>query len=147
MKVFISGIIQGSSNHLDDLHGQDYRSLIRQALNRKYPAVEVFDPWQIYPDAAGYSPQKAVQTLLEEIEMAGACDLLLAYLPQASMGSALEMWAAYQAGAAIHTISPLTTNWVVLTLSDTIHASLEGFLEFVDSGGLDEALDGGQQSG
>ena len=33
-------------------------------------------------------------------------DVLLAFVPEASMGTAIEMWEAYQHGAAVITISP-----------------------------------------
>jgi hypothetical protein len=56
-------------------------------------------------------------------------DLVVSFIPEASMGSAIEMWQAYCAGIPIVTISDLTNNWVVKLLSTKIYTSLD---EFVD---------------
>lgn len=133
--------MQGSL-HVHDVHAQDYRQLIAQALRARHPEFEVIDPWELHPDALSYTPEQAKKTLLKEIGLAGTCDVLIAYVPEASMGSSLEMWAAYQAGAAIFTISQMTTNWVVQSLSAQIHPTLEDFLVFVEEGGVSETLDG-----
>jgi hypothetical protein len=146
MRVFISGVMQGSRQD-HDVHAQDYRQLIAQALRARYPEVEILDPWALHPGAVGYTPEQAKQTLLEEIELAGICDVLIAYLPQASMGSALEIWAAYRAGAPIFIISQMTRNWVIQSLSTHVYSTLEDFLTFVEEGGLSKALDGRKRAG
>ncbi len=146
MRVFIAGLMQGSRQD-DDVHTQDYRRLITRALRARHPEAEILDPWELHPGALSYTPEQAKQTLLGEIELAGACDVLIAYLPEASMGSALEMWAAHQAGAPIFAITKMTRNWVVQSLSTQIHPTLEDFLEFVESGGFKKALDGRKAAG
>jgi hypothetical protein len=133
--------MQGSL-HAHDVHAQDYRQLIAQVVRAHHPDVEIVDPWELHPDALNYTPEQASETLMKEIELAGTCDVLVAYVPEASMGSSLEMWAAYRAGAAIFTISKMTTNWVIQSLSTQIHPTLEDFLAFMETGGLSEALDG-----
>ena len=40
-------------------------------------------------------------------------DLLIAYVPEASMGTAIEMWEAHQHARVVVTITPLSHNWVV----------------------------------
>lgn len=145
-RVFISGIIQGSSQD-HGIEGQNYRQLIAQALRARHPDVEIVDPWELYPDAVSYPREKAKQTLLEEIELARTCDVMIVYVPQASMGSALEMWAAYEAGARIIAISEMTRNWVVQSLSAHILPTLDDFLAFIEEGGLSEHLDGRMATG
>ena len=146
MRVFISGVIQGSRPDLDHLHGQDYRYLITEAVRARHPEAEVIDPWEIHPNAATYGPEKARQTLMEEIELAATSDVLIAYVPEASMGSALEMWAAYQAGALIFSITGMPTNWAILSLSTQVYPTLDDSLASVGDGGLSQTLDGLQSA-
>jgi len=60
--------------------------------------------------------------------------VLVAYLPEASMGTAIEMWEAYQHGAAVISISPLRTNWTVCFLSHAIYDDMEQFAAALQSG-------------
>ncbi len=53
--------------------------------------------------------------------------VLLAVVPQASMGTAIEMWEAHQQGRVVITISPLAHNWVVRFLSDVVYPTYEEF--------------------
>ena len=61
-------------------------------------------------------------------------DVLVAFVPEASMGTAIEMWEAHQHGAAVITISPLRHNWAVKFLSHAIYADLAAFEAAVRSG-------------
>jgi hypothetical protein len=54
------------------------------------------------------------------------------------MGTAIEMWRAYEKGLPILTISPLAENWAVKFLSTQVFATLEEFETFVVEGGLEE---------
>jgi DNA-binding winged helix-turn-helix (wHTH) protein len=62
------------------------------------------------------------------------------------MGTAIEMWRAYEKGLPILTISPLVENWVVRFLSTQVFTTLEEFRAFVEQGGL-EALKNGALPG
>ena len=146
VRIFLSGLMQGSRQDRD-VAAQNYRQLIAQTIREQHPGVEVVDPWELYPGAVDFTAEQARQTLLEEIELARTCDVMVAYVPQASMGSALEMWAAYESGARIISISEMTHNWVVRSLSTHIHPTLEDFLTFVKDGGLREHLDGRKPTG
>ena len=64
----------------------------------------------------------------------------MAYLPSASMGTALEMYEAAQAGATVLTITPLAANWVVRAYSDEIFADLPGLEAYLSSDRLGELL-------
>ena len=65
------------------------------------------------------------------LDHAAASDLLIAYVPTASMGAALEMYVAHQRGVPVVTISPLAENWVVRALSRWVYPVLDGFLAAV----------------
>jgi len=118
------------------IEGQDYRREVAQIVRRHVPGVEVLDPLELHPDSVGYSPEQAKRTLLELVELAGRVDVLVAYAPSASMGTAIEMWNAYQSGVRIYTISPLVDNWVVHSLSERVFPDMAAFAAFVADRGL-----------
>ncbi len=135
MRVFIAGIMQGSRS-AGGIEDQDYRRDVAQIVQRHIPGVEVLDPFELHPDSVGYSPEQARRTLLELVELAGRVDVLVAYVPSASMGTAIEMWNAYQGGVLIYTISPLADNWVVSSLSERVFPDIAAFAAFIANGGL-----------
>lgn len=133
--MFIAGIMQGSRTD-GGIDAQDYRREIAQLLRYHVPGVEVLDPFALHPDSVTYSPERAKQTLLELAALAGEVDVLVAYVPSASMGTAIEMWNAYQGGGRVYTISPLVDNWVVHSLSERVFPDIAAFAAFVANGGL-----------
>jgi hypothetical protein len=52
------------------------------------------------------------------------------------MGTAVEMWVGHQAGVPVWTVTPLTTNWAVFSLSTKIFSSLEELAAHLRSGAL-----------
>ncbi len=135
MRVFIAGIMQGSYVGRD-LHPQDYRGQVAAVIRGACQDVEIIDPWALHPGSVDYPPERARATLLEMARMAGESDVVVAYVPQASMGTALEIYEAFQRGRKIVTISPLQQNWVVQHLSDVVLPDLEAFEAWVRAGGL-----------
>jgi hypothetical protein len=135
MKVFIAGIMQGS--RLDkDVEDQGYRERITSAIRARVPDADILDPWALHPDSPSYDFEHGKQIYLSLNDAAAQAQVLVAYVPQASMGTAIEMWQAFQAGARIYTISPLTENWVVKFLSDRVFATLDEFIQFVERDGF-----------
>jgi hypothetical protein len=59
---------------------------------------------------------------------AAASDLLIAFVPTASMGTALEIYVAHERGVPVVTISSLAENWVVRALSRRVYGDLAEFL-------------------
>lgn len=136
MRIFISGIMQGSLPGVE-VHGQDYRGAIREIILASHPEAEIIDPWELHPESPSYDAEKGRRTFLELIEEASRADIVVAYLSEASMGTAIEMWRAYEKGLPILTISPLAENWAVKFLSTQVFATLEEFETFVEEGGLE----------
>jgi hypothetical protein len=139
MRVFIGGIMQGSrlDRYIDD---QDYRRVIAETIMAYYPDVEIVDPNELHPNGVDYDDQLAGETLLELFDQAASADLVVAYAPQASMGTAIEMWQGFQAGAPVVTISPMTANWVVKHLSSVVFTDLDVFQAWIAGGGLDKLM-------
>ena len=140
LRFFVAGIMQGSLAEVA-IHDQSYRGAIKSAIKTHFAEAEIIDPIELHPDAGlNYGPEEAKRVLLELAEEAGRADVLIAYVPEASMGTAVEMWQAYRAGKLVLTISPLAENWVVRFLSTRVFASLGVFECFVAEGGLERLL-------
>ncbi len=139
MRVFIGGIMQGSLRE-NTISGQDYRRAIGDCLRQFLPGVEIIDPLELHPDSIGYAEEAARQTLIILAREAGRADALIAYVPEASMGTALEMWEAYHNRRPIFTISPLIHNWVVKGLSTRVFVSLDEFYAFVSCGDFERSI-------
>jgi hypothetical protein len=137
MQVFIAGIMQGS--RLDHYIGvQDYRSVVAQVIQERHSGVEIVDPNELHPNGVDYDDKEAKATLLAMANLAAQADLVVAYAPEASMGTALEMWQAFQAGVPLITISPMAANWVVKHLSTVVLPDLDAFRAWVADGGFDK---------
>jgi hypothetical protein len=142
VQVFIAGIMQGSrlDRFIDE---QDYRRFIAQAIQDHDTSASIIDPNELHPHGVDYGDALAKATLLEMAELAAQVDLLVAYAPQASMGTAIEMWQAFRSGIPVVTVSPLEANWVVKHLSDVVLPDLSAFRSWVADGGLPRLLSGG----
>ncbi len=139
MQIFIAGIMQGSREG-KGICEQNYRQIIAETILARYPSVEIVDPFALHPTSVGYDPDEGRRTLLNMAALAAEADLLVAYVPEASMGTAIEIWQAYQAGVPVLTISPLAENWVVKFLSARVFPTMAAFTTFVAEGGLDEFM-------
>jgi hypothetical protein len=140
VQVFIAGIMQGSrlDRYISD---QDYRQIIAEAFLEHHAHVEILDPNELHPNGVDYDDQKAKTTLLEMVDLASQADLVVAYAPQASMGTAIEMWQAFQARVPLVTISPMAANWVIKHLSSVVLPDLAAFRMWVADGGFDKLAD------
>jgi len=139
MKVFLAGIIQGSLQAAA-IHDQDWRQEIRDRIERHCPTAQVYCHYSEHPNSIHYDHDKMVQTLTDGNRRAAAADVVVCWLPAASMGTAIEMYLAAQAGAAVLTITPMAANWVVRTYSDRVFADLDAFESFLAAGELDGLL-------
>ncbi len=138
-RLFLSGVIQGSildAGH----HSQDYRHRLRDLIREVHPEAEVICPVELNPESAAYSDETARRTFFRELELAASADVTVAYVPVATMGTAAEMYRAFDAGAVVFTISPMAHNWLVRFISDRVFPDLDAFEAFVRGGGIAAAL-------
>lgn len=135
MNVFLAGIMQGSLRE-NTVHNQGYRQKISAMVRRYFPNAEVLDPWSLHPTSPSYDTKRAQQTFFHFCEQAGKTDLLIAYLPEASLGTAIEMWEAYRHGVPVITVSPMVDNWAIRFLSWRICPSLEELEALLESKSL-----------
>ena len=126
MRIFLAGIMQGS--HLGAvLHNQDYRSRLKSLLVAHLPGAAVYDPLADHANSLDYDFARGREVFLHHNAMCGQVDLVIAVIPEASMGTAIEIWEAHRHGRTVIAISPLSHNWAVRYLSDRIYADLESF--------------------
>ncbi|MFW6154742.1 MAG: hypothetical protein ACOC95_05955 [Planctomycetota bacterium] len=138
MEIFLAGIIQGSLTAAT-IHDQDWRAPIRRALQIHCARANVYCHFEANPDSITYDDERMIATLTEGNRRAAAADVVICWLPEASMGTAIEMYLAAQAGAVVLTLSPMTANWVIRAYSDRIFPDIAAFEAFLADGEL-EAL-------
>jgi len=131
--------MQGSKQEMV-VHDQTYRDQIAAIVRRHHPDVEIVDPAKLHPDSTTYTRQRAVETFRDSLERAAAADALIAYLPEASMGTALEIWHAHEAGKPVFVISPLLSNWMLWATATRIFPAIDAFSAFVAGGHLNRYL-------
>jgi len=139
MKVFLAGIIQGSLVE-PRIHNQDWRGPIKRALRRHLPKAHVYCHYSEHPGSIAYELPDIRATLADGIRRAGRCDLLVAYVPAASMGTAIEMHEAARSGAVVLAITTLAANWVIRAYSDRVFPDVAAFEDFLAGDGLGELL-------
>jgi hypothetical protein len=139
MRIFLAGIMQGS--HVAALvHDQHYRGALRDIVQRHWPEAEVYDPHAGHANSVGYSLERAREVFDGHVAMCREFDLVIAFVPEASMGTAIETWEACRHGRAVITITPLVHNWVVQLTSLAVYRDREAFEAALTGGEIDRLL-------
>ena len=138
--------MQGSHTE-SRLHAQDYRQRLTRLLEAHFPEAEIYDPRANHSKSLGYDDGTGRSVFFHHNRMCREVDVLLAFVPEASMGTAIEMWEAHQHGAAVITISPLKHNWAVKFLSHAIYADVEGFEAALQSGEVADCIQKASRKG
>ena len=133
--IFIAGIIQGSKKG-KILHNQNYRKDLKKLLNKYFPETRIIDPVAVHPMSVYYTYRTGKKVFHKSIKQALSSDLFIAYLPEASMGTAIEMWECHRKKVPVWTISPLKENWVVKFLSEKTFSSLKELENYLKEGRL-----------
>ncbi|HEX3998980.1 MAG TPA: hypothetical protein VHX65_10550 [Pirellulales bacterium] len=132
MKFFLAGIMQGS--HVGAvLHKQDYRERIKQLLAEHISDADVYDPLADHRASLEYDDERAREVFWRHNRLCRTVDVVLAFLPEASIGTAIEMFEAYEHGRIVVAISPMQHNWAVKFLSHLLYADLDEFERSVKS--------------
>lgn len=139
MRIFLAGIMQGSFVS-SELHDQDYRLRLRNALQRHLPEYETYDPFEFHTNSLGYEKAKGREVFLRHNQMCTEVDIVLACVPEASMGTAIEMWEAWRNDKLVICISPLKHNWAIKFLSHILYEREGDFLKALEDGSLRQRL-------
>jgi len=109
MRYFVGGVMQGASqanNTINTLQSQDYRKIIKDIITQADKEAEIFDPFEAPSKLLGTSDEKKLDDTQYITELfkynldviKNKTDIVVAYIPVASQGTAVEMWTAYQHG-------------------------------------------------
>jgi hypothetical protein len=123
-----------ANRHDTLLESQDYRLRLSAALRHHVPNVQLIDPWADNPGSLGYNDEQARHTFLTMTAQASEADLLIAYLPLPSMGTAMEIWQAYQGNTYIIAITPFVHHWAIRFTANQILPDLDSLLELLENG-------------
>jgi hypothetical protein len=144
MRFFLAGIMQGS--HLGAvLHNQDYRGRIKALLAEHFPGADIYDPLADHKNSLDYNDEQGKRVFFHHNELCGQVDVVLAFVPEASMGTAVEMWEAYRNGRTVVTVSPLKHNWAVRFLSHAVYKDIEELEAALVSGRFRHTIEAGQR--
>ena len=130
-KIFLAGIIQGS-NKDKSINSQHYRERIKSVIQRVYPEAEIFDPLDGHLQSVDYDDEMGKATFFGSIEKIDDCDLMIAYLPSASLGTAIEIWESYKRGIPVWTITGMKTNWIIRFCSNKVFEDIESFADYME---------------
>ncbi|MDO4628633.1 MAG: hypothetical protein Q4C70_05580 [Planctomycetia bacterium] len=133
MRIFLAGIMQGSFIEMK-LHSQEYRTRLKELLECCIPDAEVYDPFANHQNSVNYTDEVGKRVFLGHNYLCREMDVILAFVPEASMGTAIEMWEGNQNGAVVVTVTPLQTNWAVKFLSHRLYDSIDALEMDVRSG-------------
>ena len=135
MRMFLAGIMQGSHRG-PVLHDQGYRQHLKTLLAEHFPDAEIYDPWADHTDSLDYDERRGREVFWKHNRLCREVDVVLAFVPEASMGTAIEMWEAHEHGRLVVTVSPLAHNWAIRFLSHVLYGNLEEFEQAVRGGEL-----------
>jgi nucleoside 2-deoxyribosyltransferase len=116
-RVFLAGIIQG-------------------AVETAFPDAVIYNPFDGHEKSVEYDDDKGKSTFFAAIEEIAKCDLMIAYLPHASLGTAIEIWECYKLGIPVWTITSMKTNWVIRFCSEKIFDDIESFARHLQGLGV-----------
>ena len=119
---------------------QDYRRRITQMLAVHLPDADVYDPRASHADSVDYGDEKGRRVFFNHNRLCAQVDVVLAFVPRASMGTAIEMWEAHQHGRAVIAITPLVHNWTIRFLCHQVYPSIEEFERALADGTLARLL-------
>lgn len=132
------------------MEDQDYRGRIRHAILAADSAATIVDPLdmgkeraaQLYPHGTPEQEMWAddcdVRDMFRDVVAAAAsADVVVSYLPTASMGSAVELHAAHAAGRVVLCVAPgsMRGNWVVRAYSARVFDDIPSLAEYLVKAG------------
>lgn len=135
--VFLAGIIQGSQAGIG-IEAQEYRHVLRAALCEEaaFPNATVIDPVSDHPASPRYTDAQAHDCFYTNLQFAARADILVAYLPHASMGTGIELFEARRHRGFTVVITPMTHNWVVRLMARWVLPDLDAFQRACQRGDL-----------
>src|SRR6202167_1355509 len=126
MRFFLAGIMQGSLREAA-LHSQDYRGQVARLVAAAFPEAVIYDPLAEHSTSLDYDDTTGREVFFHHNALCREVDVVVAFVPEASMGTAIEMWEAHRHGRVVIAISPLVHNWAIKFLSHAVYPDVEAF--------------------
>lgn len=133
--IYLAGIIQGSLLGREE-HPQDYRLRLKGMLEKHIPGVTIYCPVEAHPNSSDYNYKEGKEVFFDHMLYPEKVDAVVAYVPTASMGTAIELWNGFRVGKILLVISPMSSNWVLKYLATKIFPTIEDFEVFLQNGGM-----------
>jgi hypothetical protein len=160
---FLAGTMQGSRAGAEELD-QTYRVRLKDLIQTYYPGSTVYCPkelmrhwlWRdatlIQQSHAGLAHERVIlreaydppllrltHTFAALARLAGQVNVVVAYVPdhEASMGTAVEMWSAWQNNKTVVAITPMKQNLAVLSCASVIVPTVDDFEQLLAEGWLE----------
>ena len=87
-----------------------------------------------------YNDDTGRAVFMQHNRMCREVDVVIAFVPEASMGTAIEMWEAFRHDRIVIAISPLTHDWVIKFCSHVMYSDLATFEQALRSGELQQKI-------
>jgi hypothetical protein len=127
VNIYVTGILQGSKDKA--FFPQDYRKKLVEAIKKSWQTTTVYSP-TINTDVENpESLKEAVKQFEQQLAILKKANIVVAYIPEAGMGCAIEIYNAAMRGKYVVTITPLKQNRVIRMFSHDIYDSIESFTE------------------
>ncbi|CAE8726062.1 unnamed protein product, partial [Polarella glacialis] len=111
-RYFISGVMIGSKHKLVEVE-KDLHNQVKAFAESKGISL----------DDLNLKDSLVAAALDEIVAIIPSCHVIISNLPEASMGSAVELWEAKRSGLLIFTVSPMTSNWTIRVQALVVHSA------------------------
>lgn len=131
LSFYLSGTMQGSKKDTS-ITEQDYRQILREIILKTYPSSEIICPRDLFQNVSPNDTETIKLIIPKCVEVSRNCDIVIAYLPEASMGSAVELWEAHKNSKTVLVITTMRHNAMILSIADKIFndfSDLDTFLQ------------------
>lgn len=125
VSIYITGIQRGSKK---ELHPQTYRKQIIDAIRETWDSATLQCPTIDESRDKEEQLKDTVKEFEQRLSLLKKANIIVAYIPEASMGSAIELYNASLRGKYVVTISPMRSNRIIRLFSHDIYDSVESFI-------------------
>ena len=97
-------------------------------MRAQFADAKIYDPLADHRNSVDYDANTGRAVFEKHNRMCREVDVLVAYVPEASMGTAIEMWEAHEHGVGtVVAISPLASNWAIQFCSHVVYENMAAF--------------------
>ncbi len=132
IKIFVSGIVHGSREN--EVYPQCYRKRIVDVIEKSWQNAIISCPSIVHSKSSTETLTETVKAFEQQLSLLKKSDIVVAYIPEASMGAAIEIYNASLRGKYVVTITPLQTSRIIKIFSHDIYDSVDSFEQACEIG-------------